>query len=815
MVFADDTSTFNVQGSKKASPTTLGQDRKTTVTLSLPSGEYQNKVDIVFVMDNSTSVANDHYDFGDNSEKLLNAIIDKNPGVDLKVGVVKFRGFATDMLGNGLTPYEGNESAIKAAIENNNVPGNGSNAHGGLIMADKMLEADNEVDNSNKYVVFLTDCKSYIWNNENNKPVTYYMQYAEKNTVKNGGKPTLNQKAGIYNKEQGPSYHVPQIDREIVDFTGNVTQGLGDTSKYYQRLFESKNSELSSTNTKYDEPAYYSKYYDPSSFSGSQTVGDGTVVKRTLTNGASIFKNSGQVSYRDYYDYTPDASTFWKDIDYLQLNPYNVIYNEEDKTYSYDENSINEDFFLWHPDGFQKGLYLAGHYWKDEIVAKYNAASISYDPKSGGGTNLASSLHHWLFENSDFSADIKDSDTVSAMFEDIDNSIRYMVGSGVVTDQIKDDFDLDESSATPFRMTYDGEPLEAASAGDNKWNFDTDDKDNIISYVVEYDKSTKTITWTINVPIENLKKITLSYDLILKEDRAPGTYDTNEFAKLAYTSSDGKYEGEYPFEKPQVTYSKPAPTPADYTLTINYVYANGRTAATSYRSTLKAGASYGPINSPAISGYRADRASVSGVMPEGNVTIRVVYSAIPDDDDDDDDDNPVRRNPGGAGPVVTPGDGQAPPPTIPDEPTPTTEPPATVIVDPEPPLAAGAWALINLICAILTALGAIIALFRRKEEEDEDEDEDQNAYKAEDEEEEDDNRGKKMLAAKAAGVLAGVAAPITFFLTEDMSLPMQLTDKWTLLMAVILAVQIVAAVFNKKASELDDDEEETAEEAAN
>ena len=177
---------------------------------------------------------------------------------------------------------------------------------------------------------------------------------------------------------------------------------------------------------------------------------------------------------------------------------------------------------------------------------------------------------------------------------------------------------------------------------------------------------------------------------------------------------------------------------------------------------------------------------------------------------------------GGGGPAPGPGPGGGPAPggdgtVIPDDPAPTVDPPVD-IVDPEPPLAEGTWALINLISAIITALGAAVALFRKKEdEEDEAEDED-NMYKSEDEdeEEEDDNRGKKMLAAKIAGALAGVAAPITFILTEDMSLPMAMIDKWTILMLIMLAVQIVAAVFNKKASEApDEEEEETAEEAAN
>ena len=158
-------------------------------------------------------------------------------------------------------------------------------------------------------------------------------------------------------------------------------------------------------------------------------------------------------------------------------------------------------------------------------------------------------------------------------------------------------------------------------------------------------------------------------------------------------------------------------------------------------------------------------------------------------------DNPPGPGPGGDDPEV-----------IPDEPVPEVVP--EVIPDDPTPTAGGVWALINLISAILTALGAIIALFRKKEEEDEDE---QNMYKEEDE---DDNRGKKMLAAKIAGALAGVAAPITFILTEDMSLPMALVDKWTVLMVAMLAVQVVAAVFNKKASELNDDDD-AAEATAN
>ena len=108
----------------------------------------------------------------------------------------------------------------------------------------------------------------------------------------------------------------------------------------------------------------------------------------------------------------------------------------------------------------------------------------------------------------------------------------------------------------------------------------------------------------------------------------------------------------------------------------------------------------------------------------------------------------------------------------------------------------------NLICTILAGLGAIVAIFRRKEEED-----DENECRAEDEE---DNRGKKMFAAKTAGILTAIAAVITFILTEDMRLPMIMIDKWTLLMVIMLAVQIITAVLNKKAAKAEEDEETEA-----
>lgn len=115
------------------------------------------------------------------------------------------------------------------------------------------------------------------------------------------------------------------------------------------------------------------------------------------------------------------------------------------------------------------------------------------------------------------------------------------------------------------------------------------------------------------------------------------------------------------------------------------------------------------------------------------------------------------------------------------------------IDDGQTPLAnaEGSWALINLISMILTAICSLLliifAVIRKRHEEDE---ETNNKY-----------------LVRAASLIPAVLAVIAFFLTEDMSLQMQLTDKWTLMMLIILAVEIITAVFARKTNEEDDSEE--------
>ena len=62
-----------------------------------------------------------------------------------------------------------------------------------------------------------------------------------------------------------------------------------------------------------------------------------------------------------------------------------------------------------------------------------------------------------------------------------------------------------------------------------------------------------------------------------------------------------------------------------YTLTINYKFANGTTAAPTHTENVSYGASYS-VTSPTITGYTPDQAVVSGTMGAENVTVDVTYS---------------------------------------------------------------------------------------------------------------------------------------------------------------------------------------------
>ena len=121
------------------------------------------------------------------------------------------------------------------------------------------------------------------------------------------------------------------------------------------------------------------------------------------------------------------------------------------------------------------------------------------------------------------------------------------------------------------------------------------------------------------------------------------------------------------------------------------------------------------------------------------------------------------------------------------------------------------WALINLICAIVTALfGLLLLISKRHKSEDEDEDDEEDETMDDEEKEQEKKRG---LFTRVLAVLIAILSVVFFLVTEDMSLRWTWTDQWTIWMVVIGLVQIVVFFVGRKWKNVDDDEDEQAQQA--
>lgn len=116
--------------------------------------------------------------------------------------------------------------------------------------------------------------------------------------------------------------------------------------------------------------------------------------------------------------------------------------------------------------------------------------------------------------------------------------------------------------------------------------------------------------------------------------------------------------------------------------------------------------------------------------------------------------------------------------------TPPIDPPPEEFDEDDVPLAAPdfkAWALVNLILAVLTALGSALMLVR---------------YFGKKKREADPARGIQEAAINRKGgwrlgsLIPAIGGIVAFILTEDMKNPMVLVDNWTLLMVAIALIQV-------------------------
>lgn len=142
--------------SKDKTATELDNNFNSRVTLSLPSAEKELVSDVVFVLDKSSCEE-------DVTTKALAMLEDlgasvKDTGASIKVGAVQFAGRAvvscelTELTEKAIA--EG--GAIYSGLKDEKIK-SGTNLQAGLLEAQKMLEADTDVEDSRKYVIVITD----------------------------------------------------------------------------------------------------------------------------------------------------------------------------------------------------------------------------------------------------------------------------------------------------------------------------------------------------------------------------------------------------------------------------------------------------------------------------------------------------------------------------------------------------------------------------------------------------------------------------------------------------------------------------------
>nr|WP_308758910.1 S-layer homology domain-containing protein [uncultured Anaerotignum sp.] len=142
--------------SKDKTATELDNNFNSRVTLSLPSAEKELVSDVVFVLDKSSCEE-------DVTTEALAMLANlgasvKDTGASIKVGAVQFAGRA--VVSCGLTELTEEAIAEGGVIEKGLTEpkiSDGTNLQAGLLEAQKMLEADKDVEDSRKYVIVITD----------------------------------------------------------------------------------------------------------------------------------------------------------------------------------------------------------------------------------------------------------------------------------------------------------------------------------------------------------------------------------------------------------------------------------------------------------------------------------------------------------------------------------------------------------------------------------------------------------------------------------------------------------------------------------
>lgn len=147
--------------SKSKTATNLDENNESQITLSLPAAEEELVSDVVFVLDESSCSEAVKGSVADMLNNLYQQIADTD--ATIKIGAVQFRGEVKKLPLTELTETT-KDAVTKFMSKKPEIPG--SNMSAGLLAGEKMLDEDNTVDNSRKYLILISDGITYIWDDK-------------------------------------------------------------------------------------------------------------------------------------------------------------------------------------------------------------------------------------------------------------------------------------------------------------------------------------------------------------------------------------------------------------------------------------------------------------------------------------------------------------------------------------------------------------------------------------------------------------------------------------------------------------------------
>ncbi|OUP69382.1 hypothetical protein B5F10_20005 [Anaerotruncus colihominis] len=199
--------------------------------------------------------------------------------------------------------------------------------------------------------------------------------------------------------------------------------------------------------------------------------------------------------------------------------------------------------------------------------------------------------------------------------------------------QIKEDFNDDSRVVlVGFYLPAVGDRLGIAFQSHDKATLKLEKFSTSSHLVYYYDSSDALFCSFLNSPTQGGISVFQAYAFSNNKQMLTTTYLTNPRQPMIWSNQTGiqlppSSDVAFASDIKNIVFEAP-PTPAKHTLTIQYQYEDGSQAAEPAIRSLAAGDSY-EVVSPVLSGYAADKPTVSGTMPDNDLTITITYTAIP------------------------------------------------------------------------------------------------------------------------------------------------------------------------------------------